>query len=107
MNRMLVTIRTEFFQFQSTRCIVSIFLSNISGNAPRFFIQTISGTTGTFQNNYDSDIFTLGHEPPLDLLNSSVFDSNRRRRKEEKKIEEKLLTRNPIQLGKISLQSIK
>lgn len=33
MNRMFVTIGTEFFQFQSTRRIVSILLGNISGNA--------------------------------------------------------------------------
>ena len=82
MNRMLVTIRTEFSQFQSTRCIVSILLSNISGSAPRFFLELILDTIGTLQNNYPSNIFTLGHEPPLDLLNSSIFDPNRRRRKE-------------------------
>lgn len=32
-NRMFVTRGTEFSQFQSTRRIMSIFLSNISGNA--------------------------------------------------------------------------
>lgn len=34
MNCMFVTIRTEFSQFQSTGCVVSILLSNISGNTP-------------------------------------------------------------------------
>lgn len=33
MNRMLVTIGTEFSQFQSAGRIVSILFSNISGNA--------------------------------------------------------------------------
>ncbi len=33
MNCMFVTRGTEFSQFQSTRRIMSIFLSNISGNA--------------------------------------------------------------------------
>ena len=81
MNRMLVTIRTEFSQFQSTRCIVSILLSNISGDAPRFFLEIFLDAIGTLQNNYPSDIFTLGHEPPLYLRNFSIFDPNRRRRK--------------------------
>jgi len=87
MNRMFVTIRAEFFQVQLTRCIVSILLSNISGNAPRFFIQTISDTTGTFQNNYYSDIFTLSHEPPLDFEFTQFFYFRfepKRRRKEWK-----------------------
>jgi len=65
MNGMFVTIGTEFSQFQPTRRIMSILLSNISGNACWFFINTVSNTTGTFQNNPYSDIFTFGHEPPL------------------------------------------
>lgn len=76
MNRMFATKGTEFSQFQSTRRIVSILLSNISRNTPRFLINTLFITTGTFQNNSYSDIFTLGHEPPLvffDSLNSSIL----------------------------------
>ena len=84
MNCMLVTIGTEFFQFQSTGCVVSILLSNISGNTPRFFINILSDTTSTFQNNTYSDIFTLGHEPPFLLIfdssNSFLLDPKRRER---------------------------
>lgn len=109
MNRMFVTTGTEFSQFQSTGRIVSILLSNISGNAPWFLINTISKTTGTFQNNGYSDIFTLGHEPPLvyDSLNSLIFRSEARKNKGQKK-------KKKIEAGnsksnykrKISLQSI-
>jgi len=86
---MLVTIGTEFSQFQSTRCIVSILLSNISGNAPRFLIATISGTTGTFQNHSHSDIFTLGHEPPFDFRFTQFFyfRSEQKKKGRKKKIE--------------------
>lgn len=80
MNRMLVTIGTKFSQFQSTRRIVSILLSNISGNAPRFLINIVSDTTVTFQNNLDSDIFTLGHKPPFFYsLNSSIFETKKKK----------------------------
>lgn len=89
MNRMLVTIGTKFYQFQSTRRIVSILLSNISGNAPRFLINIVSDTTVTFQNNLYSDIFTLGHKPPFFLFTQLFYFRN----EEEKK---KLLTRTPI-----------
>ena len=65
MNRMFVTTGTEFSQFQPIRRIASILLSNISRNALWCFINTVSDTTSTFQNNRYSDIFTLGHEPPL------------------------------------------
>jgi hypothetical protein len=49
---------------------VSILLSNISVNAPinTISVNTVSDTTGTFQNNRYSDIFTLVHEPPLDFF---------------------------------------
>lgn len=91
-NRMFVTRGTEFSQFQSTRRIMSIFLSNISGNAHWFLINTVSNTTGTFQNNRYSGIFTLGHEPPLDfwltqLFYLSIFRSEAKKKKGRKKIE--------------------
>ena len=70
MNRMFETIGTKFSQFQSTRRIVPILLSNISGNARRFLI---SDTIGTFHNNRYSDIFTLGHEPPFDSWFTQFF----------------------------------
>ena len=73
MNRMFVTIGTEFFQFQSIRRIVSIFLSNISGNTWWFFSNTVSDTTFTFQNHFYSDIFTLGHKSPLDFWFTQLF----------------------------------
>lgn len=99
MNRMLVTIGTKFSQFQSTRRIVSILLSNISGNAPRFLINIVSDTTVTFQNNLYSDIFTLGHKPPFFLFTQLFYFRN----EEEKK---KLLTRNPISKYFIAIKSI-
>lgn len=93
-NRMFITTGTEFSQLQSTRRIMSILLSNISGNARWFLIKTISNTTGTFQNHRYSDIFTLGHEPPL------VFDSfnslNLRSEMRKKKGTKKQVTRNLI-----------
>lgn len=96
-NRMFVTTGTEFSQFQSTRRIMSILLSNISGNAHWFLINTISNTTGTFQNHRYSDIFTLGHEPPLvfDSFNSLIFRSETRKKKGTKK-KKKQVTRNRI-----------
>jgi len=81
-NRMFATTGTEFSQFQSTRRIVSILLSNISGNTRWFLINTVSNTTGTFQNNPYSDIFTFGHEPPLFVflihLTLLFYDSKRK-----------------------------
>lgn len=96
-NRMFVTTGTEFSQFQSTRRIMSILLSNISVNAHWFLINTISNTTGTFQNHRYSDIFTLGHEPPLvfDSFNSLIFRSETRKKKGTKK-KKKQVTRNRI-----------
>lgn len=93
-NGMFITTGTEFSQFQSTRRIMSILLSNISGNARWFLIKTISNTTGTFQNHRYSDIFTLGHEPPLvfDSLNFLNFRSEMRKKKGTKK----QVTRNRI-----------
>ena len=84
---MFATKGTEFSQFQSTRCIVSILLSNISGNARWFLINTISNTTGTFQNHRYSDIFTLGHEPPLDFSFTQLFlfQSETKKKKGRKK----------------------
>lgn len=85
-NRMFVTKGTEFSQFQSTRRIMSILLSNISGNARWFFINTVSNTAGTFQNNRYSDIFTLRHEPPLGFwLTQFFYFPIRREAKERKK----------------------
>ena len=77
MNCMFVTIGTEFSQFQSLRRRVSILLSNISVNA-LIYIKTISvntvfDTTGTFQNNRYSNIFSLVHEPPLDFFPQPFF----------------------------------
>ena len=93
-NRMFITTGTEFSQLQSTRRIMSILLSNISGNARWFLIKTISNTTGTFQNHRYSDIFTLGHEPSLvfDSFNSLNFRSEMRKKKGTKK----QVTRNLI-----------
>jgi len=88
-NRMFATKGTEFSQFQSTRCIVSILLSNISRNTPRFLINTLFITTATFQNNSYSYIFTLGHEPPLvffDSLNSSILRFEAKKKKGTKKV---------------------
>lgn len=90
MNCMLETIGTEFSQFQSTRCIVSILLSNISRNTRWFLINIVSNTTGTFQNNPYSSIFTLGHEPPLGFWFTQLFlfsapKQIRRKEKERKK----------------------
>lgn len=99
MNRMLVTIGTKFSQFQSTRRIVSILLSNISGNAPRFLINIVSDTTVTFQNNLYSDIFTLGHKPPFFLFTQLFYFRNEEGKK-------KLLTRNPIIKYLIAIKSI-
>lgn len=89
MNRMFVTIGAEFSQFQSIRRIVSILLSNISGNARWCLINTVSDTTGTLQNNRYSNIFTLGHEPPLDFLFTQLFHfrSETKKKNERKKIE--------------------
>lgn len=87
-NHMFATTGTEFSQFQPTRRIVSILLSNISGNTRWFLINTLLITTGTFQNNSYSDIFTLSHEPPLVgfLIHLTLlfFDSKRRRIRERK-----------------------
>ena len=87
MNRMFVTTGTEFSQFQPTRRIVSILLSNISGNPHWFLINTVSNTTSTFQNNCYSGIFTLGHEPPLDFWFTQLFHfpiQNEEKKKEKK-----------------------
>jgi hypothetical protein len=84
---MFVTIRTEFSQFQSLRRRVSILLSNISVNAPinTVSVNTVSDTTGTFQNNRYSDIFTLVHEPPLDFFPQPFFYILIRNEEEERK----------------------
>lgn len=107
MNRMFVTIGTEFSQLQSTRCIVSILLSNISGNAPWFFINTVSDTTGTFQNNCYSGIFTLGHEPPLDFWFTQLFYFRyETKKKKETKKKYKLLTRNQIMKDFVAINRV-
>lgn len=87
MNRMFVTIGTEFSQFQSIGRIVLVLLSHISGNARWYLINTVSDTTGTFQNNRYSDIFTLGHEPPLDfwLTQRFYFRSETKKKKKGRK----------------------
>ena len=92
MNCMFETIGTEFSQFQSTRCIVSILLSNISGNTCWFLINIVSNTTSTFQNNPYSSIFTLGHEPPLVFWFTQFFSifrpgANKKKGKGTKNIE--------------------
>ena len=54
-----------------------------------YYINTISNTTGTFQNNRYSDIFTLSHEPPLvffDSLNSSILRFEAKKKKGTKKV---------------------
>jgi hypothetical protein len=102
---MFVTIGTEFSQFQSIRRIVSIFLSNISGNPRRYLINTVS-TTGTFQNNPYSDIFPLGHEPPLDFLiyyNRLFLILNEEERKEK---QYKLLIGNPIRKDLLGINQV-
>lgn len=91
MNCIFVTKGTEFSQFQSTRRIVSILLSNISGNTnPLWFLISIisNSTIGTFQNNCYSNIFPLGHEPPLYFWFTQLFYfAIQREKRNEKKIE--------------------
>lgn len=102
MNRMFITIGAEFSQFQSTGRIVSIFFSNISGNACWFLINTVSYTTSAFQKNPYSGIFTLGHEPPLFFFYSfkfSIFDP----KKVRKKMEVANSKSNYVMIWKISL----
>ena len=50
-----------------------VLLSNISGNARWYLLNTVSDTTGTFQNHRYSRIFPLGHEPPLDFWFTQLF----------------------------------
>lgn len=66
-----------------------VLLSNISGNARWFLINTVSNTSGTFQKNRYSHIFTLGHEPPLDFSFTQLFlfQSETKKKKGRKKIE--------------------
>ena len=45
---------------------------------------TILDTTSTFQNHRYPRIFPLGHEPPLDLLNSSILIRNEEKERKEK-----------------------
>jgi len=89
MNCMLGTVGTEFSQFQPTRCVASILLSNISGNTPWFLINIFSNTTSTFQNNAYSDILSLGHEPPFMcefFIQATLLFSTQSGKKEKRKI---------------------
>ena len=61
MNGLFGAIRTEFFRFQSSRCISTILLGSISRNTRKPFITIIPSTTSTFQSNYYSCIFTFSH----------------------------------------------
>ena len=109
MNCIFVTKGIEFSQFQSTRCIVSILLSNISGNTnPLWFLISIisNNTIGTFQNNCYSNIFPLGHELPLYFWFTQLFSFAIQREKRIQKKKKKLLTRNKIMKNFVAIKIV-
>lgn len=70
MNRMLIAVRTEFFQFHPSCGVATVFLRGIPGH-PRRSLIGIGATFGALQRNHDPNAFS--HELLAVELDTIVY----------------------------------